>query len=214
MLGAQQSWTEPVMESLPVTADPGELEELSLAVWDERDQHGRVVWSVSDYHLLVDVELRHMVAVLRDNDGNLGRLPNLLEYEWRLVSQRGPQRVIEERQETGFRFLGISATYDTSLRSVSVDRSGREPAAFELRFDMLESHDGKLRDTRGWYYLEERMVDGRPLTYFRQWTLLEIDRTFPLLPVILRRFTAGTSATVIEALADAARERAAAGAAQ
>lgn len=204
---AEQAWTEPVMEALPLQTSPGELEELSLAVWDERDERGRSVWSVSDYHLLADVSIDALAAVLRDNDGNLGRLPNLLEYEWRLVSVDGPERVIEERQETGFRFLGISATYDTSLRSVSVDQRDATPRRFRLRFEMLASHDGKLRHTEGWYFLEERIVDGRPMTYFRQWTLLHIDRSFPLLPAILRSFTYGTTEDVLQALIAAARER-------
>lgn len=193
------------LERLPLDASPGEVVEISFDVTSQREDGTRVVRSTGEYHLLADVPIEAMVAVFEDHDGLMDVVPRMMDYEWEPVSDSGNRSVIMERQVVGITFMGFEAAYDLLQRSETINNLDQSPRSFVVRYQMTESLDDKLAANEGTYYLEAVRVDGRDMTYMRQYNHTAIKDTFPGLRAVLRGFSPSDTAKLFEALIAAAQ---------
>lgn len=181
------------------------LVEIHLDVSRYHADGTKIVRSESDFHMITDVPLDALVETMTDRERQAEILPRVQEYEWRPVPGTNGDVVIET-QTVGIRFMGFDATYHLRQRSEFEDRRDTTPAEALLRYEMIESLDGKLESSAGIYLLRETEWEGQTVTYIRQKNVTEIRDTFFGLRGILRSFTPSDTEKLFDAMIDDARD--------
>lgn len=202
--------SQPV-ESLVMEIDkPERMEAIETEVTEYTDQDGtKIIQSASDFHILTDVGIDKLYDTFADRDAQTDILPRVREYQWEPLNSPESEHVdaVLETQVVGIQFMGFDGTYRLRNKSELIDRRDKTPRRVLLRYEMVESLDGKLESSSGVYLLEETSVGGENYTYMRHQNTIEFRDTFLGLKTILRRFAPRDTERMFNAIIEAARNR-------
>lgn len=195
-----------------IDRDIGNIEERNelvknhLSVTDYRRRGTKIIRSESDFHMVTDVSLDDLIATMTDRERQAEILPRVQEYTWQ-PAPNGEENVIIETQLVGIQFMGVDATYHLRQRSEMIDRREGQPREVQIRYEMLNSLDGKLESSAGAFLIQEIEWEGQKATYIRQKNVTEIRDTFLGMQGIIRLFATRDSKKLFEAMIEDARRR-------
>jgi hypothetical protein len=202
--------TQQIVPLVSELDEPGTLESIETEISEYRHHDGtKIVRSTSDFHILTDVGIDELYDTFADRDAQADILPRVLEYHWEPLPALESEHTdaILETQLVGVQFMGFDGTYRLRNKSELIDRRDRTPQRVLLRYEMIESLDGKLESSSGMYLLEETTLEGDTYTYIRQRNITEFRDTFFGLKAVLRGFTPRDTRRMFEAIIEEARTR-------
>ncbi len=119
--------------------------------------------SLGDVHAVYPVPLAVLRDTLTDFAAHPGFMPRVAESRAEQLSE--DPAVWEQRVRLVFRVLVFSSEYDFTMTITDTELAQR--GQFGLHYQMDESHDSRLHDVIGSWYMREVEVNGQPHTYLR-----------------------------------------------
>ncbi len=160
------------------------------------------VASFADVHAVYEVDLEVLRDTIVDFDRYEQFVPHVELSDGRRIGD-DPLRWMQ-LIEIAYGVLVFQAEYALDNEFVVVQD---EDVRFALVFRMAESHDGRLADSFGSWFLETVDIDGRPATYVRYYSYVAFAEDMPGLRVALQMFGLQDVKAVMNAYVDEARER-------
>ncbi len=168
----------PTVES--ILENPTKVD-MQVTAWEDNGFHK--IRSVTDYHVVYPVPMKHILDVLLDYEGTKEVYPRVDES----VIEKGdsdPRGMHTVRIHVSIKVFGFGGAY-SYITNNYVEPYGD---GYIQRYDLQRSPDGRFFQMSGNWYVEELEYGDEPHTYLRQYSVVGIRKGSLPMEVAMRTF--------------------------